>query len=487
MSNNIFQSEINGKRAICFDTGLNEQDFARAGLSRLLMQRGVVVRNAGGATEKSETWKCEGVVKRNENMVVWGADFTDSAMAVSFDTLLADDSQKDVALDAARRWIKARAMMGDAPASSERSVSLAPGGTFIDKNGSLFFPPELLAERCFEAGHSIFEKKERFVHPDLEGKAADAWTLACMLYRIFCDADAFQSKDIITIHQDMREGVFFPPRFAKPGVDRQFDALIKKAFSKRHTDHPTLEEWRRFLEEKDSSNNIKRFDSFFHALAPEEAEKIEKEKNNFIKNNRFSVKTRRFLTQNNAIVLGAAIAVVAAGLLIGSVVYDRSHAPNTKGMTPAEVVQAYYTAFTALDHEFMQNAALKKAGKTDIDIAVRLYALDRVRQAYQMNAVQEQPSIIKARDWLDSGGKPVDVEHFVFGVTDLQVTPEDQDENDGEVSFRVRYNLWATEHGNTEAQPQTTLMPSVQARIDELRLVLYKGNWRIAEIKRNQG
>jgi hypothetical protein len=156
-------------------------------------------------------------------------------------------------------------------------------------------------------------------------------------------------------------------------------------------------------------------------------------------------------------------------------------------MTPAEVVQAYYTAFTALDHEFMQNAALKKAGKADIDVAVRLYALDRVRQAYQRNAVQEQPSIIKAQDWLDSGGQPVAADYFVFGVTDLRAMPEDQDESDGEVSFRARYNLWATDHGDTEAQPQTTLMPSVQARIDEIRLVLYKGNWRIAEIKRLQG
>ncbi|MDR1218699.1 MAG: hypothetical protein LBK73_03710 [Treponema sp.] len=486
MSDTIFHSEINGSRAICFDTGLNEQDFARAGLSRLLMQRGIVIRNTGGA-EKLETWKCEGIVKRNENMVVWGADFTDSAPSASFDALLAGDSQKDVALDAARRWIKARVMIEDAPASSERDVSRAPGGTFIDKKGSLFFPPELLAARCFEAEKAVLEKKERFVHPDLEGKAADAWTLACMLYRIFCDADAFQSKDIITIHQDMREGVFFPPRFAKPGVDRQFDDLIKKAFSKRHTDHPTLEEWRRFLEEKDAPNKAKRFDSFFYALAPEEVEKIEREKNNFIKKSGFSVKTRRFLTKNNAIVLGTAIAVVAVGLLIGSVVYDRSKAPNTKGMTPAEVVQAYYTAFTVLDHEFMQNAALKKAGKADIDVAVRLYALDRVRQAYQMNAVQEQPSIVKAQDWLDSGGQPVAAEYFVFGVTDLQTTPEDQDESDGEVSFNVRYNLWATDHGDTEAQPQTTLMPSVQARIDEIRLVLYKGSWRIADIQRLQG
>ncbi|MDR0558247.1 MAG: hypothetical protein LBG43_10370 [Treponema sp.] len=487
MSNTIFHSEINGSRAICFDTGLNEQDFARAGLSRLLMQRGIVARNAGDGAGKLETWKCEGVVKQNERMIVWGADFTDSAESASFDALLADDNQKDVALDAVRRWIKARVMMGDAPASSERNVSLAPGATLIDKKGSLFFPPGLLATRCFEAENAVLEKKERFVHPDLEGKAADAWALACMLYRMFCDTDAFLSKDSITIHQDMREGVFFPPRFVKPGIDRQFDDLIKRAFSKRRADHPDLEEWRRFLEERDASNEPKRFDSFFHALAPIEAEKIEKEKNNFIKKSGFSVKTRRFLTKNSVIVLGTAIAVVVVGLLIGSVVYDRSKAPNTKGMTPAEVVQAYYTAFSALDHEFMQNAALRKAGKADIDVAVRLYALDRVRQAYQMNAIQEQPSIIKAQDWLDSGGRPVAAEEFVFGVTDLRVTPDDQDESDGEVSFRVRYNIWATDHGDTEAQPQTTLMPSVQARIDEIRLVLYKGSWRIAEIQRLQG
>ncbi|MDR2793993.1 MAG: hypothetical protein LBB61_10100 [Treponema sp.] len=483
MANILFHSEINGIQAICFDTGRNEQDFARAGLSKLLMQQGIVVRNTDAIEkfegfEKVEKWKCEGVVEQNGSMVIWGADFAEETAVTAFDVLLAGDSQKDAALDAVRRWIKARIALKD------EYALLAPGGTFIDGKGTIFFPPELLMDRCFEAKNAALEKKERFVHPDLEGTAAAAWTLACMLYRMFCNAGAFPARDSTTIHQDMREGVFFPPRFANPGIDRQFDDLIKRAFSPYHEDRPSLEVWRRFLEEKDASTNVKNYAAFFHTLTPEESEKITREKENHIKKKNFSVKTRRFLTRNNAVVLGVAVAVVVMGLIIGSVIYDRSKRPNTKGMMPAEVVQAYYTAFSALDHEFMQNAVLKKAGKADIDVAVQLYAVDRVRQAYQMDVMQS--SIIKAQAWLDDGGRPVDAAKFVFGVTDLQVTPDDQDENDGTVSFTVRYNLWATDYGNEQAQPETPLTPAVQVRVDELRLVLYKGAWRIAEIQRKQ-
>ncbi|MDR2193619.1 MAG: hypothetical protein LBP19_04020 [Treponema sp.] len=478
MSNILFHSEINGIQAICFDTGLKEQDFARAGLSKLLMRQGIVVRNTGTVeVQPVETWKCEGVVEQNGKMVIWGAAFSEDQAVADFDALLADDSRKDAALDAVRRWIQARIALKD------EHAPLAPGGTFIDGKGTIFFPPELLLERCFEAEHTALEKKERFVHPDLEGKAAVAWTLACMLYRLFCNADAFPARDILTLHQDMREGVFFPPRFAASGIDRQFDDLIRRAFSRYYEDHPSLEVWRDFLEEKDASNTVKDFAAFFHALTPEESEKITREKEKFIKKTRFSVKTRRFLTRNNAIVLGIAIAVVTLGLIIGSVIYDRSKQPDTKGMTPAEVVQAYYTAFSALDHDFMQKAVLKKAGKADINVAVQLYALDRVRQAYQMGAGQS--SVIKAQDWLDAGGQPVSGQYFVFGVTDMQVTPEDQDESDGSVSFTVRYKLWATDFGEEEAPQDALLTPMVQTRIDELRLVFHKDAWRIADIQRN--
>jgi hypothetical protein len=477
MADILFHSEINGIQAICFDTGLNEQDFARAGLSKLLTRQGIIVRNAD-TIEKTEKWKCKGVVKQNGSMVIWGADFAECPAVIAFDALLADDSQKDSAFDAVRRWLNVHIALKD------NLVPLAPGGTFIDGKGNLFFPPESLIERCFEAGNTALEKKERFVHPDLEGKAAAAWTLACMLYRIFCNADAFPAHDIITIHQDMREGVFSPPRFANYGIDWQFDALIKRAFSTYYEDHPSLEAWRRFLEEKDASNNVRNFAAFFHTLTPEESEKMGQEKERFIKKKNFSVKARRFLTRNNAIVLGIAVTVVAMGLIIGSVMYDRSKLPNTKGMTPVEVVQAYYMAFSALDHEFMQSAVLKKAGKADIDVAVQLYALDRVRQAYQMSAVQEHPSIIKAQDWLDDGGQPIGAEYFVFGATDMRITPEDQGENNDEVTFIVRYNLWATNYGDEDIQPGTLLTPTVQTRVDKLRLMFYKGAWRIAEIQR---
>jgi hypothetical protein len=390
------------------------------------------------------------------------------------DTLL-ENERKDAAFDLARRWLKARVAL-----RNEHAL-LAPGGTFADNAGNFFFPPEALVQRCLESENSVIEKKERFVHPDLENGAA--WTLACMLYRVFCGTNAFQATDTETLHQDMREGVFFPPRLMVPGIDQKLNDLITRAFSRFYEDHPPLEEWLGFIGSPDADDS-KKIADYFHELTPAESEKLQQEKEKFTKKKDFSVKTKRYISKNNAIIFGIAAAIAIIGTITGSVIYDRSQLPNTKGMTPSEVVHAYYDAISTLDHVFMQEAVLKKAGKDDIDMVTSLFVLGKVRQAYQMNAPF---SIIPAQEWLNAGSGDVPPDYIVFGVSDLRLLPEDTDESDGEVTFKVQYNLWAPAYNNeknSEEDPETPRQSAAQSREDELRLVSRKGAWRIAEIKR---
>jgi hypothetical protein len=491
MQEKIFHSEMAGAPALCFDTGLNGQDFARAGFSKLLAGQGFLVKIDGTV----ENWKCAGVIEKmekgeqNGTMIIWGADVPGAPLSA---LVVEDDfSKKDRALDAIRRWINARIILShlsEEKGKKRENTFLAPGGTFIDDKGNVFFPPKPLVERCLEAEDAL-EGRDRFVHPDFDAPDADIWTLACMLYRLFCGENAFQEQNIETLRQDMRESVYFPPRFICFNLDKTLDSLINRSFSRFYEDHPSLEEWKKFLGDADSKER-KNFDAYFHTISQAEVEKILREKEKFAKNKQFSTQTKRFLTKNNALILGGAIIVMVVGLIVGSVIYDRSNLPNTKGLPPVEVVNAYYKAFNELDHVFMKEIVLKKAGKDDIDMASELFVLGKVRQAYQMGAPSD---IITAQDWLNSIQptllssealeKWAESGKIVFGVTDLHVQTEDTDESDGEVSFFAAYKLWAPVFGARET-PDGGFIPAYAPRSDFVRLVFHKGAWRIAEIAR---
>ncbi|MDR1466522.1 MAG: hypothetical protein LBI40_02755 [Treponema sp.] len=471
-------AEIENMPVLCFDTGLNERAFAQAGLSRLITQEGVIIKNNGTV----EKWQIEGTAEKNGNMLLWGKNFAGRTL----DIILAGEANE--AFSVVRSWMKAQTPLRQTVSEMKNQVSLAPCGV-ICSNEALLFLPKQLVERCIEAQGKTTEKIIRYVHPDLNGEYATVWILACILYRIFCKKDAFLAADVDTLRQDIREGVFFPARFAQPGIDGRLDSLLQRTLSHSRQDFPVLKDFSFLSAEDDTTENrdspaFFTTDEFIHVLSNEEAKHLDIKSTKFVNKQERLTKIRRFFKKNRAVIFGAASAVVVAVIVVTSVILDRSNLPNTKGMTPLDVVETYYTAMGNLDHLVMSGCVLKKAGKDDIDMATELFVLSKVRQAYE---VGKPPSIISAEVWLQSGAQPTIA--VVFGTSHLKVQPLDTDTADGEVSFRAEYKLWAPAF-NPSSNDETIDSPRVpgeQPRIDEIKLVLRKDEWRIAEIKRSLG
>jgi hypothetical protein len=180
-----------------------------------------------------------------------------------------------------------------------------------------------------------------------------------------------------------------------------------------------------------------------------------------------AVKTRRFIKRNTALIGGIAAGVLVLALIAGSLISDRSKLPTTRGMSPREVVESYYYAMEDLDHTMMEACILKdnKTGKEDIGIVVNLTVMTKVRQAYE-----RERSYIPAREWLEEGSPPT--EAMVFGPVELRIRDTGgQGSQAAEAAFEATYTMWLPEGEN-------------QLYRDELRLVLYKNAWRIAEITR---
>ncbi|MDR2483882.1 MAG: hypothetical protein LBD55_00630 [Treponema sp.] len=475
----IIHCEVDGTPVLGFDTGLDAKAFAQTKTAQLITLPGWIVTPEG----RIEQWKPEGVVEREGTMVIWGPDFAGKRL----DLLIAEDPRKDAALDALRHWIRGRIRLEEA-LDADCIPGPYPVGACIDSLGTVLFAPDRLIKRAVESeGSDAWSTAgERWVHPDLSGTEASLFAAGTLAYRIFCGSPPFSSLDISLLRQDIREGVFFPLHLAAPGLDAALAALITGAIEpstrkgSERSAPPALRTLGDYLGPPGSGSA----DSYFHSLSEAEQAKILAERERFRKKQGLTVKTKRFITRNTAVIAAVLAGIAAAGLTVNNTLKDRAALPTTRGMTPRKVAETYYEALGALDHGLMDACVIGKAGKEDINMVTGYFVVSKVRQAYEMNA----PGIIPAQQWIDSGAAPT--EAAVFGVSDFQLTALDEDEKDGEVSFKASYLFWMPGlDPDSAAVPETALpgevrLPSSAPLTDTIRLVLHKDAWRIAEITR---
>ncbi|MDR3170774.1 MAG: hypothetical protein LBU17_04005 [Treponema sp.] len=453
-----------------FDTGLDARAFAQAKLAQFITQWGYLVSAAGSI----EPWRPGGVVQRDGTMCIWGPNFEGERL----DVLIQDDTRKDEALNALRYWIQARRFL----ASQEASLPCPwPAGAFIDPVGTILFPPDHLIRQSIEAegSEAWLKGAERWVHPDLAGNQAMSFAAGAMLYQVFCGSPPFPNRDIDAVRQDIREGVFLPPLLAAPGLDQYLARLISRAITV--LPGRVREKKEKHLEERSTQAALEELGaylgppgtlevaSYIHPLGDVELVKFRAEQGRFKKKAEVRVKTKRFMNRNAAILTGVCVSILVLGGVIWSIMKGQADKPTTQGMNPLEVVETYYRSFGTLDHSTMDACVINKAGKEDIDMVTNFFVINKVREAYERTA----PSLIAAQEWVDSGSLPTAA--TVFGISELRLEMQDQDERQGATVLQASYMLWIPDAAAPQGIPHT----------DELRLVLHKGAWRITEIKRD--
>jgi hypothetical protein len=524
----IIHFEVEGRKAIGFDSGLSDQAFAQAKLAQFINLPGYILEPDGSY----RVWKALGVAEHQGTMVIWGPDFPGERLDRIIVGGIGDDAGQ--ALDALRRWIGARLALAQilgraAEQAATQEAELPkpwPAGALAAVNGtpSIFFPPERLVRRALEAegDEAWLQGAESWVHPDLSGEAGDAFTAAALAYRIFCGVPPFSNRNADLVREDIREGVFSPIRLAAPGLDEALSGLIDGAMASTAqaarsskgglSGKAAAAAQRAFagkapavgkssleaLGQRLGAPGSARAAAYFRPLNDAERKKIEAEKEQFRKKAAIAIKSKRFLRRNAAILGTAAAVLVIAALIVFSTMRSRAALPTTEGMSPPEVIAAYYGAFASLDHTLMSACVLKKAGSEDISLVTNVFLVNRTRQAYEMT----NPTL-SAQDWLDAGSPPAFV--AVFGVTGLEITGLDEEAGDGEVRYRADYTLWMPESylpdwerpedpGNPLDNPEMIaepppVLPVGQDIRDEVRLVWHKDAWhedawRIAEISR---
>jgi len=453
MAQNIHISNVDNSPAMCFDTGLDPRSFARTKMSQSLVEEGFIVHPNGS----HEIWKPSGVNEVYGSMRVFGPLFQGKRLDI-----IIEENDSQAALESLICWMKAKMFLGDSKSA------LNPGASFIGPDGSVFFAPEHLSNRClFIEGSQL----DRYNCPDLIGMDTSAFCAGVILYKILTGAHPYPGSDI---YQDMREGVFVPINLAAPELNVKLQELIQAALmlpvAKKRTAKRSIDILTELLEIfSGKENTFVTIPALHNELPKEKIEQIAKERKFYLFRQNTIVKTRRFATQNKHFLIGCGMGLFFVLFIIISTSKSISQRPSTEGMASDTVVIAYYEAFSSLNHFFME-ACINGADKTDINVAASFYAILRQRQAFELTSGQ---SIIPARIWKESGGELPSPN--AFGVTDLIIDYMSGSHEDNMMIYRANYKLWSpTDDFERNRSDILTL------RRDRRK------NWRIIEILRTE-
>ena len=492
--------EVDGHRALGFDTGLDARAFAQAKFAQFITEPGLIICPGEALPQKIQLWKASGVREvtgddGKPTMVVWGPPVEGERL----DALLGEIEQPDKVLAADRAlatvslWIQAVLALGDIPAGigfTEESLPLWPSAAIITQAAegrppSVFFAPPSLIRR------SVTYNDEYYVNPALKGMNAAAFTAAAMLYRLFAGTLPFSAADASVLHEDMRDGNFLPPHLAIPGLDSRLAALIKNALDPinfERTNPELIASDKPFgvmflgemIEIIPTGGQTVSASSLVHPPPEQDCLLLEKEKAQFLKKKAASVKTRRFIARNTALLLGLMAGAAVAAFIIFNIISTRAQLPTTEGMDPIQVIESYYHAFGNLDYQMMEACVTGDAGKSDITTVINLFVMNKTRQAYEYTT---EPFVLPAHLW--PGGSLPDTP--LFGATDLRVEWLSGDYNGGEIRYRVDYTFWIPAQAADEDEIAEDTLSLSYPRRDYLTFVRKKGNWRIAEITRVLG
>jgi len=469
MQMRVFLSDIDGKQAVCFDTGLDPRSFARTKMSQSLIETGYIVRPDG----TNEVWRAIGVNEVDGGMRVWGSPFSGDRLDLLIDKLNEFSLQpgslvsaQQTALQAVVYWVRAKMLLGDTPSA------INPGAAFVlceegkgHPKGSVFFTPPNLTNRCL-----LVEGKgvDHFNCPDLTGMDAAAFSAGVMMYRILANAHPYPADK--TVFQDMRDGVFLPLSLAAPSLDKKTADLIQAALLL------PVEKKREAMNSSDIINNLLKIlmtdngiipvSGLFKDLPAGKNEQLLKEKNRYLFKQNNSIKFKRFLTHNKHAIIGITGVLAFLVFILISTTNSINRRPTTFGMDADTVIMAYFNAFSSLDHMFMESC-IQGADKSDINVAVNYYAIMKTRQAYDTRA-----TIVPASVWKSTGGELPAPD--VFGVTDLVIEQISGSAEDNMVIYRADYLLWSPEEYSITRSDVMTL------KRDRNK------NWRITEIIRTE-
>lgn len=469
-----------GRDATGVDTGLGPTAFAQSKSAALLTETGYLVGAAGAVAE----WRAEGVAETDGRMVVYGPRFSG--------TVLLDELAAEEDAGAALRLVLRRADAWAAvkAARPEAASPSPPCATLVSPDGSVLFLPPRLVERAL-GWRSASERSSgaaAWSHPDMADDEAESFTLAALAYRAVSGAAPFAGADEDALRSAVRDGDAERAAFARPGLDAELAAAVDACLLA-----PASPAARRGSSVRTAAQAPRPSPGALRAaiagalergvvreLEASELDRLRSDRERAARRRSDAIGRGRFLRKHRTALVASAVAAVALALTVKSFVDSAKAAPTTAGMGAAEVAAAYYRSMGTLDHQMMDACVADGAGKRDIEAAMNLFVISRVRTAYERQVTYQS-----AEEWVAAGSP--ETEAIVFGPSDLRIEEAGAGVGADRAEFTASYRFWTREAAESAGQEAGTYPEAVmrsESRVDTLVLEKGKGRWRIVSIGR---
>lgn len=322
------------------------------------------------------------------------------------------------------------------------------------ENGILFLNAELAREinRSVPAHHRTVVY-EPYSDARLTGTSETVYQVAALAYHALTGvAPERQNEE--------RSVVITPIHCRRPAVHSGIAAAIDGILKHDHENEATLEEIDRRLRDNPSG--------WTDELSPEEETRRRENANTAYAREAKTRERNTFWRKNRVRIALVAAIVVVAGMVPFSIVRNHLKPPLTAELSPLEVVDGYYRAWTELDHLFMDDAVASGIARDTIREVTNIYVIDRVQTAHEMHS-----RFIAPDAWL-AEGKPE--EKMPYGVSELETTVLHRTEE--RVTIIAEYVFW---------RPETREDDAIEVRRtrvrDRLELEPTRHGWEITGIR----
>jgi hypothetical protein len=322
---------------------------------------------------------------------------------------------------------------------------------FLDNNEILFLPPDIVRKaREFNPESYRYAVFSPYNNPYLQDQRLKlSFSLGCLFFKAATDVLPYQGSSVEEIHAQMRAFICASPLLACPSLKSELNSFFKTFFSEQFYYNLSLSDWMKMLEKYSKEDVTKELSEAEKAAviedAQNQAEKIRKR-----------YKSHLFFERQGKTILITSIIVIAVLLVIGYYASNIFKPRLTVGFSPVQVVEAFYTSINQLDPRLMEDCVVEDAGGREMVELDRLFVTSRQGRSLGFN------TYIPADEWDRRGRPALALGQFVYGITDLSITKEQEIPRP---IFLVTFSKW---------------MPSeIPEQYDEL--TVYPQGYRISE------
>ncbi|MBN1696844.1 MAG: hypothetical protein JW881_04965 [Spirochaetales bacterium] len=448
---------VNGKTFLGVPTGVRGSSFMLTKLSNMKHSPGMIVRGL-----QIIDWKFTGFTRVGEETFLYGPEEKGILLAD-----LLDASPKDL-LPLLEKLVGAFNLL------KERTLPLfriyLHSVVFLNDGGVLFLPPDIMKEIT-----DIRNRREKIylktivTHPDLRGEQSISFCTAVLLYHSLTGLFPFHAEEEEEIHNRMRNLDVTTPKAAVPSLRDDVAAMIGLALDRKSVRPPSLDEWMESFEKWSK-------EGFERQLSDEELKRVTEEVR--MEKMRYTASYRRkiFWQKNFRMILGIGIVSLVAFVFLGSIVHNiffRTRATN--GMSPKEVVEAYYRSINNLDPLTLGDCVVGNAGKDNVEVVTNLYVITRQRLAYEKTSFY-----ISADEWDKKGRPELRPYTILHGVARLEIS---ELHGEPDPAFLASYERWHTESEDAGSPGSSAGIEYFGMKVKErLYLRLNRGDWVIFNI-----